>query len=73
MWNERSANLSLVETGGRVRRRLSEERVLLGDIYESAKVVWFGCVEEIVCNRYDLILNAFFDFEPVKRLEYWEM
>ena len=24
-----------------------------------------------MCNRDDLILNALFDFKPVKRLEYW--
>ena len=30
--NDRSANLSLVETGGRERHRLSEERVLLGGL-----------------------------------------
>ena len=30
--NDRSANLSLVETGGRERNRLSEERVLLGGL-----------------------------------------
>ena len=39
-------------------------------IYEHAKVLWFGNIEEIVCNRDDLILNALFDFKPVKRLEY---
>ena len=32
------------------------------DIYEPAKVLWFGCMEEIVCDRDDLILNAFFNF-----------
>ena len=41
------------------------------DIYEHAKVLWFGYMEEIVCNRDDLILNALFNFEPVKRLGYW--
>ena len=30
--NDRSANLSLVETGGRERHRWSEERVLLGGL-----------------------------------------
>ena len=40
------------------------------DIYEPVKVLWFDYMEEIVCNRDDLILNALFDFEPVKRLEY---
>ena len=27
-------------------------------------------MKEIVCNRYDLILNVLFDFKPMKRLEY---
>ena len=35
------------------------------------KVLWFGYMEKIVCNEDDSILNALFDFEPVKRLEYW--
>ena len=33
------------------------------DIYEPAKVHWFGYMEEIACNRDDLILNALFDFK----------
>ena len=32
LWNDRLANLSLVITGGRERHKLSEERVLLGDL-----------------------------------------
>ena len=40
------------------------------DIYEPAKVLWFGCMEEIVCNGEDLILDASFGFKPMKRLEY---
>ena len=35
------------------------------------KVLWFGYMEEVVCDRDDLILNPLFNFEPVKRLEYW--
>ena len=35
------------------------------------KVHWFGYMEEIVCDRDDLILNPLFNFEPVKGLEYW--
>ena len=35
------------------------------------KVLWFGYMEEVVCNRHDLILNPLFNFEPVKGLEYW--
>ena len=38
---------------------------------QTVKVFWFGYMEEIVCNRDDLILNAFFDLEPMKRLNYW--
>ena len=34
-----------------------------------AKVLWFGYMEEIVCSRDDLILNALFDFKSMKRLE----
>ena len=36
------------------------------------KVLWFGYMEEVVCNRDDLILNSLFNFEPMKGLEYWE-
>ena len=35
------------------------------------KVLWFSYMEEGVCNRYDLLLNPFFNFEPMKGLEYW--
>ena len=28
-------------------------------------------MEEVVCNRNDLILNPLFNIEPMKRLEYW--
>ena len=31
----------------------------------------FGYMEEVVCNRDDLILNPLFNFEPMKGLEYW--
>ena len=40
------------------------------DIYEPVKVLWFGYMEEVVCNRDDLILNPLFNFEPMKGLEY---
>ena len=40
------------------------------DIYKPLKVFCFGYMEEIVCNRDDLISNTLFHFEPVKRLEY---
>ena len=36
------------------------------DIYEPAKILWFSHMEKIVCNRDDLILNALFDFKPMK-------
>ena len=35
------------------------------------KVLWFGYMEEVVCDRDDLILNQLFNFEPVKLFEYW--
>ena len=35
------------------------------------KALWFGYMEEVVCNRDDLILNPLFNFEPIKGLEYW--
>ena len=34
------------------------------------KVFWFGYMEEVVCDRDELILNPLFNFEPVKGLEY---
>ena len=41
------------------------------DIYEPVKILWFGYMEEVVCNGNDLILNLLFNFEPMKRLEPW--
>ena len=41
------------------------------DIYEPVKVLWFGYMEEVVCDRDDLILNPLFNFEPLKGHEYW--
>ena len=38
------------------------------DIYEPVKVHWFGYMEEVVCDRADLILNLLFNVEPVKAL-----
>ena len=35
------------------------------------KVLLFCDVEEVVCNRDDLILNPLFHFEPMKGIEYW--
>ena len=33
------------------------------------EVLWFGYMEEVVCNGDDLILNPLFNFEPMKGLE----
>ena len=41
------------------------------DIYEPVKVLWFGYMEEVVCNRDDLISSILFNFEPMKGLDYW--
>ena len=30
-------------------------------------------MEEVECDRDDLILNSLFNFEPVKGLEYWRV
>ena len=35
------------------------------------KVLWFGYMEEVVCNGDDLILNPLFNFEPMNGLEYF--
>ena len=43
------------------------------DIYELLKVLWFGYMEGVVCDRDDLILNPLFYFEPLKGHEYGEM
>ena len=34
-------------------------------------VLWFGYIEEVVCNGDALILNPLFNFEPMKGLEHW--
>ena len=36
------------------------------------KVLWFGYMEEVMCNGADLIFNSLFDFEQMKELEHWE-
>ena len=72
--NNRSANLSLLETVGRKRHRRSEERSSSAgrfDIYEPVKILWFGYMEKVVCNGDDLILNLLFNFEPMEGLEHW--
>ena len=38
------------------------------DIYEPVEVLWFGYMEEVVCNEDDLILNP---FEPMEELKHW--
>ena len=35
------------------------------------EVLWFGYMEEVVCNGDDLILNPLFNFEPMEGLEHW--
>ena len=35
------------------------------------KVLWFSYMEEVVCDRVDLILNPLFHFESMKGFEYW--
>ena len=45
---------------------------MLGDlIFMHVKVLWFGYMEEVVCNGDDLILNPLFNFELIKGLEHW--
>ena len=34
------------------------------------KVLWFGYMEDVVCNGDDLILNPLLKFEPIKGLEH---
>ena len=59
MWKEKTQIIRITSS----TRRL--------DIYEPVKVLWFGCMEEIVCIGDDLILHALFYSKPMKRLEYW--
>ena len=33
-------------------------------------VLWFGYIEEVVCNGDDPILNPLFNFEPMKGLHW---
>ena len=42
------------------------------DIYEPVEVLWFGHMDEVVCNGDARILNPLFNFEPMKGLEHWE-
>ena len=35
------------------------------------KVLWFGHMKEVVCDRDDLIFDPVFNFKPMKGLEYW--
>ena len=41
------------------------------DIDEPVEVLWFGYMQEVVCNGDDLILNPLFIFEAMKGLEQW--
>ena len=40
------------------------------DIYEIVKILWFGYMQEVVCNGDYIILNSLFNFEPVKGFEH---
>ena len=35
------------------------------------EVLWFGYMEEVVCNGDDFILNPLFNFQSMKGLESW--
>ena len=35
------------------------------------EVLWFGYMEEVVCNGDNLILNPLLNFEPMEGLEHW--
>ena len=35
------------------------------------KVLWFGYIEEVVCNGDDFLLHSLFNFEQMKRLDHW--
>ena len=35
------------------------------------EVLWFGYMEEVVCNGEDRILNPLFNFESMEGLEHW--
>ena len=50
-----------------IRRTSSAGRF---DINEPVKVLWFGYMEEVVCNEDDLILNPLINFEPMKGFEH---
>ena len=39
-------------------------------MYEPVEVLWFGYMEEFVCNGEDLILNPLLNFEPMTGLEH---
>ena len=74
--NDRSASLSLVETGG--NRWKGKTQMIRGtssagsfEIYERVKVLWFSYMEEVVCNGDDLILTSLLNFEPLNGLERW--
>ena len=36
------------------------------------EVLWFGYMEEVVCNGDDVILKPLFNFESMEGLEHWE-
>ena len=54
---------------GRDRRGQTSEFTSRFDIDKITRIGWFRFMEEIVSNRYDLVLYDVFDREPVKRFE----
>ena len=48
LWNDRSANLSLVKTGGRERHMIrGTSSAGRFDIYEPVKVIWFSYMDVV--------------------------
>ena len=75
--NDRSANLSLVETGGRERYRWSEERVLLGGLIFMSLWRYFGsviwrrlCVMEMIL--YWIRWSTLSQWRELSTVEMWE-
>ena len=72
--NDRSANLSLVETGAREKTQMIWGTGSAGrfDIYEPVEVLWFGYMEEVVCNgddQFTITVNPrWVTFKTSKRL-----
>ena len=76
--NDRSAHLSLVETGGRKRHRWSEERVLLGGLIFMSLWRYFGsaiwrrlCVTEII-YKYWIRYSTLSQWRDLSTGEMWK-